>query len=163
MKVKLYHRIRKSLVRTSLKWLLHLRYFILVQRRTNFLKIDAPTQNSGLQKSDEKPFQYWGPTSIRRDCTEFVVLWISGFYASSSSTKTLSSHPCYKNSPSYLSWFYGPNYIWRRMQCMQQLSPAPCYCPTLISKYSPQHPTLKNSQYRPWETEVPRSYRTAGS
>jgi len=102
MKAKLHHRIRKSLFRTSLKSLLQLRYVILVQGRTNFLKIDTPTQNSGLQKGDEKPFQYWEPTSIRRDCTEFVVLWISGFYVSSSSTKTLFSHPCYTNSPSYL-------------------------------------------------------------
>lgn len=73
MKAKLYHRIRKSLVRTCLKSLLQLRYVILVQGRTNFLKIYAPAQNSGLQKGDEKPIQYRGPTSIRHDCTEFVV------------------------------------------------------------------------------------------
>jgi len=57
MKAKVYHRIRKSLVRTSLKSLIQLRYAILVQGRTNFLKFDAPTQNSGQQKGDEKPIQ----------------------------------------------------------------------------------------------------------
>jgi hypothetical protein len=58
MKAKFYHRIRKSLVRTNFKSLLQLRYVILLQRGTSFLKLDAPTQNFGLQKGDEKPFQY---------------------------------------------------------------------------------------------------------
>lgn len=174
MKAEIHHRMHKSLIRTNLKSLLQLRYVILVQGRTNFLKLDSSTQNFGLQKSDEKPFQYWGSTSIRRDCTEFVVratyyprflhLWSSGFYASSSSTITLYffSHPCYMNIPSYPPWFYGHNYVYI-WQSINQLSPAPCYCLPFISKYSPEHPNLKISQSRPWEIEISHSYRTADS
>jgi hypothetical protein len=68
----------------------------------------------------------------------------------------LLPHTCYMP---YLSpLLVHSNSVWRRVQIMKfhimQISPASYYFIPLLSKYSPQHPVLKQAYFLPLMTEI---------
>jgi hypothetical protein len=83
----------------------------------------------------------------------FLVVFFLLAFPSKSYVHLFSPHSCYIPYPS-LPWLDYSNYTWRRVQVMKlliiQCCPTSCHFISLWSKYSPQHPVLKQfSVYAP--------------